>query len=163
MFHVEHYFFFIFLFPIVHIGFVETTEKSGEHPIELCSEKSPPIPRNALRIFVLLMLYYMQIRFTLLVRDNATIIIVIDELLDLIGLQSIYQRLDLRQILVAFLNSDYIYISSSCFGIIALIQQSIVCNSQACFHSIIAVQDTEGYLGRVLGTSAASSSTKVML
>ena len=74
----------------------------------------------------------MQIRFTLLVRDNATIIIVVDELLDLIGLQGIYQRLDLRQILVAFLNSDYIYISSGCFGIIALIQQSIVCNSQDC-------------------------------
>lgn len=90
-------------------------------------------------------------RFTLLVRDNATIIIVIDELLDLIGLQGIYQCLDLRQILVAFLNSDYIYISSGCFGIIALIQQSIVCNSQACFHSIVAVQDTEGYLGKGSG------------
>ena len=80
------YFFFIFLFPIVHIGFVETTEKSGEHPPEFCSEKSPPIPRNALRIFALL--YW---HFTLLVRDNATIIIVVDELLDLIGLQGIYQ------------------------------------------------------------------------
>ena len=57
------YFFFIFLFPIVHIGFVETTEKSGEHPPECCSEKSPPIPRNALRIFALL--YW---HFTLLVR-----------------------------------------------------------------------------------------------
>ena len=125
---------------------METTEKSGEHPLECCSEKSPPIPRNALRIFALL--YW---HFTLLVRDNATIIIVVDELLDLIGLQGIYQCLDLRQILVAFLNSDYIYISSGCFGIIALIQQSIVCNSQACFHSIVAVQDTEGYLGKGSG------------
>ena len=62
---------------------------------------------NALRIFALL--YW---HFTLLVRDNATVIIVVDELLDLIGLQGIYQCLDLRQILVAFLNSDYIYISS---------------------------------------------------
>lgn len=101
---------------------------------------------NALRIFALL--YW---HFTLLVRDNAAIIIVIDELLDLIGLQGIYQCLDLRQILVAFLNSDYIYISSGCFGIIALIQQSIVCNSQACFHSIVAVQDTEGYFRKGSG------------
>ena len=37
------------------------------YELECCSEKSPPIPRNALRIFALL--YW---HFTLLVRDNAT-------------------------------------------------------------------------------------------
>ena len=59
-------------------------------------------------------------RFILLVRDNATIIIVIDILLDLIRLQSIYQCLDLRQILVAFLYSDNVYISSCCLRISTL-------------------------------------------
>ena len=70
---------------------------------------------NALRIFALL--YW---HFTLLVRDNATIIIVIDILLDLIRLQSIYQCLDLRQILVTFLYSDNVYISSCCLRISTL-------------------------------------------
>ena len=37
----------LFPFPRVHIGFVETIEKSGEHPYI-------PFPWNALRIFTLL-------------------------------------------------------------------------------------------------------------
>ena len=61
----------------------------------------------------------------LLERDNCSIIFLVDEVLDLIRFEYIYQCFHTFVILISFFYNNYIYISFSCFRIRFLICKGI--------------------------------------
>ena len=76
------------------------------------------------------------------VRNNAALIVLVDEVFDLIRFQNLYQCLYAFVVLVAFLNCNHVYILLDCFGISRL-QSNCICTGQASLHSVVAVDNTE--------------------
>ena len=75
----------------------------------------------------------------LLERDNCSIIFLVDEVLDLIRFEYIYQCFHTFVILISFFYNNYIYISFRCFGIRFLICKGIFCYRETCLQCIVTI------------------------
>ena len=85
------------------------------------------------------------------VRNNRSLICVIDELLDLIRVKDTRQSLDLRQGFISFLNCDDINILLNRVAVRGLYRKRVLLNRETCLHCIIAVDNRVSNIRKLLG------------
>ena len=79
------------------------------------------------------------------VRNDCSVVCLVDEIFDLVRLQCIYQCYNTFVVFISFFYCDDIYIGLSCFWIRCFVCDCIICYGKSCFYCIITIDNCECY------------------